>query len=259
VGAVITHPRRKWRRPRERRRNGDDGREVRWRSPKRRRMTARSVRWPPITVMASSTSARCGRGHGEHRRGAGVHAWQWRGSTGARRDYGEGGKGAIARGDGAAAVRVYVAARRTEEGACTGGCQMRRGKEADLGGQTEESGHMQLPKTEMGPTRQTEKRENHFAFPISTGHTGVHHLMLLLGVWCRTERSKDALDATGHVQCQQTGRNSESSAFIVRHLVLTRRVGAMLQVIHRTHLEQCSSLGVHSTLVPSSSTDQTRW
>jgi hypothetical protein len=29
-----------------------------------------------------------------------------------------------------------------EEGVCTGGFQMSRGKEADLGGQTEESGHM---------------------------------------------------------------------------------------------------------------------
>jgi hypothetical protein len=50
---------------------------------------------------------------------------------------------------------------------------MRRGKEAGLGGQTEESGHMQLPKMEMGPTHQTEKRENHFAFTVLTGRTGV--------------------------------------------------------------------------------------
>jgi hypothetical protein len=74
--------------------------------------------------------------------GVGVHAWRWRGSTGARRDYGEGGKGATTGGDGAVAVRVYAAAWRMEEGTCTGGCRMSRGKEADLGGQTEESGHM---------------------------------------------------------------------------------------------------------------------
>jgi hypothetical protein len=64
-----------------------------------------------------------------------------------------------------------VAARRTEEGTSTSGCQMRIGKEAGPSGQTKESGHMQLPKIEMGPMCQTEKRENHCAFTVSTGRT----------------------------------------------------------------------------------------
>jgi hypothetical protein len=99
----------------------------------------------------------------------------------------------------------------------------------------------------------------HGASDASIEHSSIHHLTLLLGVQCRTERSKDALDATRRVRCQLTGRSLESGAFIVRHLVLTGRAGAMLQVIHRMHLEHCSSSGVHSALVLSSSTGRTRW
>lgn len=101
----------------------------------------RSVRWPPITAMESSTSARCGRGHGERRRGEGVRARRQRGSMGVWCDCGEGSNGATARGDGAATIRVYAVARCTEEGVGTGGYRMRRGKEAGPSGQTEESRH----------------------------------------------------------------------------------------------------------------------
>jgi hypothetical protein len=104
-------------------------------------------------------SVRCGRGHGERRRGEGVRARRRRGSTGARRDYGEGGKATTTGRDVTVAVRVCAAVRCTEEGAGMGGCRMRRGKEVGRGGQTEENGHMQLLKMEIGPTRQAEKRE----------------------------------------------------------------------------------------------------